>query len=196
MLDQTWIPVERHRLVHDRGIQSIGSRGHALSVSRVPLHHVLMRRFPLLKLRPPSPRISSQLDHVPLLECRRDHCRNLIAGHTPPLIVRRGFPRRDHGHVTIQRATDQFRRVARCRPVETETHFRAGVRLPALRIGTLLEPSPRDPTVRAADPLTETIPAKRFLTRSLERRSNRILEQKVTERRVANLPALTIINGV
>src|SRR5699024_5312578 len=196
VLDQTWIPVERHRLVHDRGIQSIGSRGHALSVSRVPLHHVLMGSFPLFKLRPPAPRISSQLDHVPLLECRRDHGRNLIAGHSPPLIVGRGFPSRDHEHMTVQRATDKGRRVSRCRTVETETHFRAGFRLSALRIGTLLEHSPRDPTVRAADPLPETIPAKRFLTRSLESRSNRILEQKVTQRRVANLPALTIINRV
>src|SRR5699024_12052754 len=34
---------------------------------------------------------------------------------------------------------------------------RAGLRLTALRIGTLLEHSPRDPTVRAADPLTEKI---------------------------------------
>src|SRR5699024_11055291 len=151
---------------------------------------------PLFKLRPPAPRICCKLDHVPLLECRRDHCRNLIAGHSPPLIVRRGFPSRDHEHVTVQRATDEGRRVARCRPVETETHFRAGFRLSALRIGTLLEHSPRDPTVRAADPLTETIPAKRFLTCSLERRSNRILEQKVTECRVADLPSLSIVNGV
>src|SRR5699024_2653901 len=126
-----------------------------LSVSRVPLHHVLMGSFPLFKLRPPAPRISSQLDHVPLLECRRDHCRNLIARHTPPLIVRRGFPRRDHEHMTIQRATDQGRLVARCPPGESETHFRAALRLAALRIGTLLEHSPRDPTVRAADSLPE-----------------------------------------